>query len=82
MTNRERARLQSFPDDFIFEGSITEVRRQIGNAVPPVGVCAVARRLKPLFTGDYTPMDLQSEYDRMKSMNVKQRLAYVTSQMN
>ena len=50
--------------------------------MPPVGVCAVARRLKPLFTGDYTPMDLQSEYDRMKSMNVKQRLAYVTSQMN
>lgn len=82
LTNRERARLQSFPDDFIFEGSITEVRRQIGNAVPPVGVCSVARRLRPLFTGDYIPIDLQPEYDRMKSMNVKQRLAYVTSQMN
>jgi len=56
--------------------------RQIGNAVPPVGVRAVAKRLMPLFTGDYTPIDLQPEYDKMKAMNVKQRLEYVTSQMD
>ena len=36
LTNRERARLQSFPDDFVFEGSKESVRRQIGMAVPPV----------------------------------------------
>lgn len=81
LTNRERARLQSFPDDFKFEGNITEVRRQIGNAVPPEGVRALARRLLPLFSGDYKKVDLLPEYEKMKKMSVKERLAYVTEQM-
>lgn len=34
LTNRERARLQTFPDDFRFVGSRTSVRKQIGMAVP------------------------------------------------
>lgn len=37
LTNRERARLQTFPDDFIFQGSKESVRKQIGMAVPPEG---------------------------------------------
>ena len=37
LTNRERARLQTFPDDFIFIGSKESVRKQIGMAVPPKG---------------------------------------------
>lgn len=82
LTNRERARLQSFPDDFVFKGSVTEVRRQIGNAVPPEGVRLVARRLRKLFTGDYIPVDLTEEYEKMKLMAVKERLNYVTAQMN
>jgi DNA (cytosine-5)-methyltransferase 1 len=45
LTNRERARLFGFPDDFIFEGSITEVRRQIGNAVPPLAFSVVIKHL-------------------------------------
>lgn len=81
LTNRERARLQSFPDSFIFEGSVAEVRRQIGNAVPPAGVREVAKRLKPLFTGEYKPIDLKPEYELMKGMTVKERLEYVTKQM-
>lgn len=81
LTNRERARLQSFPDDFVFEGSVSEVRRQIGNAVPPDGVRLVARRLLPLFTDEYEPVDLTEEYEKMKKMTVKQRLEYVTNQM-
>jgi DNA (cytosine-5)-methyltransferase 1 len=37
LTNRERARLQTFPDSFIFKGSKESVRKQIGMAVPYEG---------------------------------------------
>ena len=39
---REAARLQSFPDDYIFYGTKDSVYQQIGNAVPPVLGRAVA----------------------------------------
>lgn len=45
LTNRERARLFGFPDNFIFCGTITEVRRQIGNAVPPIGFKPIAEEI-------------------------------------
>lgn len=37
LTNRERARLQTFPDDYVFFGNRSSVRKQIGMAVPPEG---------------------------------------------
>jgi DNA (cytosine-5)-methyltransferase 1 len=51
LTNRERARLQGFPDDYKFLGSNTEVRRQIGNAVPPAGIYAFAKRIQDVLDG-------------------------------
>lgn len=45
ITHREAARLQSFPDEFEFEGTKTEIARQIGNAVPPVLGTAIARHV-------------------------------------
>jgi len=36
LTLRERARIQTFSDDFIFEGNVAEIRAQIGEAVPPI----------------------------------------------
>lgn len=81
LTNRERARIQSFPDDFIFEGSTTEVRRQIGNAVPPVGVHALANALKPLFYGGYNKVDLQKVLEVYKNMPFEERYKLITNNL-
>jgi DNA (cytosine-5)-methyltransferase 1 len=42
---REAARLQSFPDGFVFCGTMNPAFRQIGNAVPPLLAKAVATEL-------------------------------------
>ncbi len=43
LTNRERARLQTFPDSYHFKGGKESVRRQIGMAVPPMGAQIIFR---------------------------------------
>ena len=80
LTNRERARIQTFPDDFVFEGSITEVRRQIGNAVPPDGIVSVVESLIPLFNGNYSQVDLYEMSKKMQMMSIKERLLLAKSE--
>ena len=46
ITVREAARLQSFPDNFVFPCTMTDAFKQIGNAVPPLLGSAIANELK------------------------------------
>lgn len=58
LTNRERARLQTFPDDYIFEGSKESVRKQIGMAVPCRGAKVIFEAILRTFAGiTYESMD-------------------------
>lgn len=48
LTPREGARIQSFPDWFIFYGKKNEIKTQIGNAVPPLLAIRLARQLEQI----------------------------------
>jgi len=58
LTNRERARLQTFPDSFQFCGAKESVRKQIGMAVPPRGAKVILEALLKSIAGvDYEHID-------------------------
>jgi DNA (cytosine-5)-methyltransferase 1 len=46
LTSRERARIQTFSDDFLFSGDAAQVRAQIGEAVPPLLAWRIAEELR------------------------------------
>ena len=64
LTNRERARIQTFPDDYIFKGSKESVRRQIGMAVPPKGAKIIFESIFKTLLG----IEYESESPSMEPM--------------
>ena len=51
LTNRERARIQTFPDEFHFIGKKEIVRKQIGMAVPPIAAKVIVTAVLNTFAG-------------------------------
>lgn len=65
-TDRERARIQTFPDGYNFHGGPTAVRRQIGMAVPPDGAKVIIQAVLKTLNGetyDSVPPNLDQEMD-------------------
>ena len=52
LTIREAARAQSFPDEFVFSGKWGDIRKAIGNAVPPILAAAIAKSIFSQFFED------------------------------
>lgn len=57
LTNRERARLQTFPDSYVFHGSKESVRKQIGMAVPVDGVRIIFESVLKCFANENYDFD-------------------------
>lgn len=57
ITVRQAARIQTFPDSFVFHGGLTAAGKQIGNAVPVELGKLLVRHLKPLLCGGEVEVD-------------------------
>jgi DNA (cytosine-5)-methyltransferase 1 len=69
LTNRERARLQTFPDNFVFYGSKESVRSQIGMAVPVEGAQHILTALLKTFAGmEYSRIEPSNGFYKAKSL--------------
>ncbi|WP_436875756.1 DNA cytosine methyltransferase [Mammaliicoccus sciuri] len=74
LTNRERARLQTFPDYFEFVGNRESVRKQIGMAVPPKGAKHIFEAILKTFANikyDYVEPEPKVQLDYLKNKKTK-----------
>lgn len=72
---REAARIQSFPDSFVFEGSYSELYDQVGNAVPPRLAEAIGREVMACLDGEATHV-LENAFSRRRGLR---RLSLLTN---
>lgn len=78
LTNRERARLQTFPDDFVFQGTKESARKQIGMAVPPKGVQVVFEAILKTFAGiNYPSIDANIDMNIIANQNSTNAVALI-----
>ena len=70
LSPRELARIQSFPDDFIFQGKSISIQQQIGNAVPPLLGEAIAKSVKQSLS-----IDNEYNYPKVNYIGNKDKLA-------
>ncbi|WP_377520054.1 DNA cytosine methyltransferase [Priestia megaterium] len=81
LTNRERARLQTFPDDFVFYGSKEAVRKQVGMAVPPQGAQIVFEAILKSFVGiEYDWVEPAAKL-QLKNLKGKQKVTVQDSEV-
>lgn len=70
ITVREAARLQSFPDGFVFKGSMNPAFKQIGNAVPPLFAYSIARAIRECL-GAPEALDMREALLDLKQSQIK-----------
>ena len=72
MSIREGARLQSFPDDYLFYGKDGMKRLEIGNAVPPLLSCAIAKEVLNAMNNDLNGEEVPKQYRQISLFDIEQ----------
>ncbi len=76
LTQREAASIQSFPNDFVFFGSVTSQWRQIGNAVPPLLGKSIGLAIKLMYNKSDENIKISSLAKFKKHINEKRGHAF------
>lgn len=70
LSSRELARIQTFPDSFIFQGKNISIQQQIGNAVPPLLAKAIAGSVKQTLT-----IENKKKYPKVNYIGNKEKIS-------